>query len=302
MTSEAGRDMHPEVAEIADLSEGLLPVDRATQVRLHLADCELCTDVLASLEEIRGLLGTLPAPQRMPDDIAERIDAALAAEALLDSARPDVPRGTSTTTDSGNVPRGTSVSAPSGHAGSSTGPGRSGGSGIRPGGRRSRRLLLVAGSVASALVLGGAVYEVTANQSSDKNESSAMQRPGADASSGATSVAGQVKRLLTGQATSAGPDTGTTMAPNHADTPMFGQSTPPATGHGPAAVPSCVLNATHRTQVPLATEREVFNSSEAYLLVLPHPGNAALVDAFVVNASCTAGSSGTVLFQGTYPR
>ena len=220
MTSEAGRDMHPEVAEIADLSEGLLPVDRATQVRLHLADCELCTDVLASLEEIRGLLGTLPAPQRMPDDIAERIDAALAAEALLDSARPDVPRGTSTTTDSGNVPRGTSVSAPSGHAGSSTGPGRSGGSGIRPGGRRSRRLLLVAGSVASALVLGGAVYEVTANQSSDKNESSAMQRPGADASSGATSVAGQVKRLLTGQATSAGPDTGTTMAPNHADTPV----------------------------------------------------------------------------------
>jgi hypothetical protein len=67
-------------------------------------------------------------------------------------------------------------------------------------------------------------------------------------------------------------------------------------------VPSCVLKATQRTQSPLAADREVFEGVEAYLLVLPHASDATRVDAFVVNASCTASSPGAVLFQATYPR
>lgn len=301
MTPAAGEDTHPEVAEIADLSEGLLPVDRGAEVRLHLAHCALCTDVLASLEEIRGLLGTLPGAQRMPADVAGRIDAALAAEALLDSTRSDVPRGTSPT-DGGGVPRGTSAAAPGGRPASSTGPGRSGTYGSRPGGRRSRRLLLAAASVAAVVVLGGVVYEAgSGNQSRSSGDASAM-RSGSDTSPGAGSVAGQVQRLLAGQSTAAGPDIESTMAPNHADTPKFGQSTSPAASPGPTAVPACVLNATHRTQVPLAAQHEVFNGTEAYLLVLPHPADATRVDAYVVNASCTTAGPGAVLFRGTYPR
>ena len=80
---------HPDVAEISDLTEGLLPPSRTTDVRRHLDECELCADVHASLEEIRGLLGTMPGPPRMPDDVASRIDAALAAEALLNATAPD---------------------------------------------------------------------------------------------------------------------------------------------------------------------------------------------------------------------
>ena len=68
MTSTTDTAEHPDVAEISDLTEGLLPPSRTADVRRHLDECELCADVHASLEEIRGLLGTLPGPPRMPDD------------------------------------------------------------------------------------------------------------------------------------------------------------------------------------------------------------------------------------------
>ncbi|NUP39526.1 MAG: hypothetical protein HOY76_21565, partial [Streptomyces sp.] len=77
MTSSTDTDEHPEVTEISALAEGLLPPDRTADVRGHLAACELCADVQASLDEIRSLLGTLPGPVQMPADIAGRIDAAL---------------------------------------------------------------------------------------------------------------------------------------------------------------------------------------------------------------------------------
>ncbi|MFE4020900.1 anti-sigma factor family protein, partial [Streptomyces sp. NPDC059101] len=100
MTSTTGAGEHPEVSEISDLTDGLLSPSRTADLRNHLAGCALCEDVFASLEEIRGLLGTLPGPTRMPADVAERIDAALAAEALLDSTtaegKPLVSRETST--------------------------------------------------------------------------------------------------------------------------------------------------------------------------------------------------------------
>ncbi|MEU8487332.1 zf-HC2 domain-containing protein [Streptomyces sp. NPDC048641] len=88
MTSTTDTAEHPEVAEISELTEGLLSPSRTEEVREHLSGCELCADVYASLEEIRGMLGTLPGPPQMPADIAGRIDAALAAEALLDTEAP----------------------------------------------------------------------------------------------------------------------------------------------------------------------------------------------------------------------
>lgn len=89
MTSTTDTAGHPDVAEISDLTEGLLPPDRSTDIRRHLDACELCADVHASLEEIRELLGSAPQAQRMPDDVAERIDAALTAEAILGTFAPD---------------------------------------------------------------------------------------------------------------------------------------------------------------------------------------------------------------------
>lgn len=94
MTSPSDTDQHPDVEEISDLTEGLLPPSRTAELRQHLDACALCADVHQSLMEIRDLLGTLPGPSPMPADVAERIDAALAAEALLDaSPTADAPVG-----------------------------------------------------------------------------------------------------------------------------------------------------------------------------------------------------------------
>ncbi|MFD8661630.1 anti-sigma factor family protein, partial [Streptomyces globisporus] len=81
MTPTADTAQHPEVSEISDLTEGLLAPSRTAEVQQHLAQCDLCSEIRDSLEEIRGLLGTMPDPEPMPEDIAARIDAALAAEA-----------------------------------------------------------------------------------------------------------------------------------------------------------------------------------------------------------------------------
>ncbi|MFE9391057.1 hypothetical protein [Streptomyces sp. NPDC006784] len=75
------RDEHPEIDEISALSEDIVPEARRAELRAHLITCELCREVSASLEEIRETLGTLPGPERMPEDVASRIDRALAAEA-----------------------------------------------------------------------------------------------------------------------------------------------------------------------------------------------------------------------------
>jgi hypothetical protein len=86
-----GTGGHPDVTEISDLTEGLLSTARAAEVRRHLDTCGPCADVLASLEEIRGLLGSVPEAVPMPDDVAQRIDAALTAEALLGPVSPGAP-------------------------------------------------------------------------------------------------------------------------------------------------------------------------------------------------------------------
>ncbi|MEU0984941.1 zf-HC2 domain-containing protein, partial [Streptomyces griseus] len=110
VTSTADTAQHPEVSEISDLTEGLLAPSRATDVRQHLAGCDPCSEVRDSLEEIRSLLGALPEPEPMPEDVAARIDAALAAEARSTAPAEDEPVVVSReTTSAGGAP-----SAPAG--------------------------------------------------------------------------------------------------------------------------------------------------------------------------------------------
>jgi hypothetical protein len=80
-------DWHPSVEELSDFGEGLLPPGAGELVRSHLDVCPECVDTLDALTEIRALLGSTDSPQ-MPADVAERIDAALAAEALLAATAP----------------------------------------------------------------------------------------------------------------------------------------------------------------------------------------------------------------------
>jgi hypothetical protein len=108
MTSAAGTTQHPDVCEISDLAEGLLPAPRATDMRQHLSGCTVCTDIRDSLAEIRELLSALPTPPQMPGDIADRIVSALVSAA---------PSGTTARKEARHVSRETS---PASRAGGST--------------------------------------------------------------------------------------------------------------------------------------------------------------------------------------
>ncbi|CAG6393511.1 hypothetical protein NMG29_01840 [Streptomyces cocklensis] len=290
MTSTTGQDPHPDVMEIADLAEGILPPERATEVRAHAESCVECGEVLASLAEIRDLLGDLPEPEPMPADVAARIDAALAAEARFDSALPHVPRETSlpaqATGEAADVPRGTS--APAGRLSAPTGPGR---------GRRHRRaLLLGAASTAAVLALGGVVYELSSHSGPTANaDSSAQRKASAQGGDDSNAVGEEVARLLDGAGGKTGGGVTSPMLSPRGDAKVTGPDGTVIT------VPGCVLKATQRVQQPLAASREPYEGVDSYLVVIPDP-DPTQVDAYVVTATCTADTPGRVLFRGAYPR
>ena len=205
---------HPEVDELSALIEENLPVERRVELHAHLSECELCADVHSSLTDIRELLGTLPGPASMPEDVASRIDAALAAEALLDSTAPEadggaVSRETATsesvvsreTGSTGGRPSLSAKDRPAGHApassrtgsaGGSTGPGAGSPGRARSSGRRRRwrTVTLAAAASVVALGLGGVVLQSftddrSAEVSSGAVDDSARQAPGT--TSGSTS-------------------------------------------------------------------------------------------------------------------
>ncbi len=200
MTSTTDTAGHLDVAEISDLTEGLLPPDRSTDVRLHLDGCEPCADVYASLREIQGLLGSMPGPERMPADVAARIDAALAAEAshwlppartppvmfhvkhrlpvISSRAAPRVPSPISLPT----APRAVRVRRP-------------GRAARTPRGRRRGRFVL--GAVLTAAVLGaGSLVLTSLADNGDETAAHGTPTPSAETFSG-DSVQHQARALLT---------------------------------------------------------------------------------------------------------
>lgn len=322
MTSSTDTDEHPEVAEISALTEGLLSPSRTVDVRTHLATCGLCADVQTSLDEIRSTLGTLPGPVRMPEDIAGRIDAALAAEALLDATAPgdrtSVSRETEDTDSPGHVSRETepvadlagsvseekpspAVDRPAGRPrGATTGPGRKTAprTGTGPRGSRARRWpKVLLGSACAAAVIGiGALFFPSG---SDRDDGGPGTTAHADASSTAKPTLSEgafkarVQEMLADQKAT----------PSHGVTT---QNTPdmPLRANDPV-VPSCVQHGTGRSEPVLAAQQDTYDGKTAYIVVLPHRSDSSLVDAFVIDASCVSsshGSPGKLLVTRTYPR
>ncbi len=325
MTPEAmphGAGEHPEVDELSDLSEGILPLARAQQVRAHLEDCALCADTHASLTEIRSALGTLPGPVRMPADVAGRIDAALAAEALLDAHREAPVSRETGPADRAEVSRETkrastrSASPPAGPAPGSTRPGSAGPGSTGPGStgpgrgssRRARRLraLLTTTGVLAVLGLGGVVFQGLDGGASDAGRPTAQQER-TEGDGGAMADDGlerRVQALLDQRAGQKGPGQQDTPPDLLVESGEPGADPPPA--GGPAVVPSCVREGIGRPEQPLAAEPgRPYAGHPSYLVVLPHPGDPQRVDAYVVDSSCTADSTsgpGEVLAERTYRR
>ncbi|MET8247412.1 hypothetical protein ABZV31_25125 [Streptomyces sp. NPDC005202] len=310
MTSTTDTAGHPDVAEISDLTEGLLAPSRTADVRRHLDECELCADVYASLEEIRGLLGTLPGPPRMPADVVGRIDAALAAEALLNATAPentDTPALVSVTPaepaaadGDAHVSRETSAAdRPSGHARpSTTGPGR------KDHKRRGRRRIAVLGSVFTVAALG-VVSVVLASLHDDKGSDTAAH--GQPSASADTFSEGTLKNQVADLLTKAQKSQGTTHPPH-----SFGVDSAPGTdkpnvlkNQPTVSVPTCVRQGIDRTGTPLAAQEGTYDGKDAYLVVLPDAsGDTTRLTAYVVDATCVQhpSTSAKVLLLHSYAR
>ncbi|MET9381931.1 hypothetical protein ABZY09_12785 [Streptomyces sp. NPDC002928] len=303
MTSTTDMAGHPDVAEISDLTEGLLPPSRTSEVRRHLDECELCADVYASLEEIRNLLGTVPGPSRMPAEVAGRIDAALAAEALLSATAPDAvgasvsvasTRSPSGADDSAHVSRETPTATdrPAGHARNSTGPGR------KDGRRRGRRKVAVLGAAftAAALGLGSVLLSSLWNGTSPGNTAQGHQSTAADTFSEGK-LERQVATLLVqasgGSRTPNG--LGAETAPGTIKPKVFKQPT----------VPACIQKGIDRDDAALATEEGIYKGTDALLVVLPSTSDSTRVTVYIVDATCVGHPSSTtakVLLTHSYTR
>ncbi|MEU8958931.1 hypothetical protein AB0C93_32115 [Streptomyces sp. NPDC048518] len=315
MTTTTDSAGHPDVAEISDLIEGLLSPSRTGEVRSHLADCELCADVHASLEEIRGLLGTLPGPPRMPDDVAGRIDAALAAEALLDSTTSDgIPAETvpepvavgsapatahvSRETTPAPALSGTATDRPAGHSRAATGPGRGG----RLRGTRRRTAVLGAVFTAAAIGLGTLLTQTMGSDPGGTSESASKRPSSAEAFSG-KEIKGRVADLLDKNHVKKAP------GKSEASTPSFAPRSSPESPKMDSTlraveVPECIQRGIG-DRTPLAAEEGSYEGKRAYLVVVPHDSESDMVSAYVVDAACVGTSSpaaGKVLVTHAYPQ
>ncbi|MEU1007095.1 hypothetical protein [Streptomyces sp. NPDC005890] len=299
MTSTTDTAGHPDVAEISDLTEGLLPPDRGTDVRRHLDACEACADVYAQLEEIRGLLGSVPAPERMPDDVAARIDAALAAEAPLTAGDEDttgrVSRETSTAADH---PADLPADRPAGRPRAATGPGRK----DKRGRRRGR---LVLGAVLTAAVLGaGSLVLTSLGDNGDHTTAHGTPTASGETFSG-DSVQHQVKTLLI---TKKGLQRGSERPRLNSD----GGSDTPGSTEGPntliqttVPVPDCVRQALRQSADVLGAKTGTYAGKAAYLVVVADTLDSKRVTAYVVDAACVhqqTASTGTVLLKQSVSR
>jgi len=314
VTSTTDTAGHPDVAEISDLTEGLLPPSRTTEVRQHLDECELCADVFESLEEIRGLLGTLPGPPRMPAEIAGRIDAALAAEALLGATAPETlaaptlvsaSRSVSGEDTGTHVSRETSPQAdrPSGRPHAATGPGR------QDRGRGGRRGRIVLGAVFTAAVLGaGSLFLQSLGDHKTSDAAHGNPTSAADTFSKGKLESEVADLLSTKTATSRGAGTGDSL--NAATVPEDGTKsstkTPQTLIQPSGTIPNCIRQGIDRgNEDVLGAKKGTYNGKAAYLVVLPDASDSTRVTAYIVDAGCVSpqtSTPGKVLLTESYPR
>ncbi|GHJ91988.1 hypothetical protein SNE510_15070 [Streptomyces sp. NE5-10] len=303
-TDKADTAQHPDVSEISDLTEGLLSPSRSATVRRHLDGCALCADVRSSLEEIRGLLGTLPGPPRMPAEIAGRIDAALAAEALLDATAPASTRPVSreTTAPADAVSRETAPPAAAARPSSGRPPAPRAATGPGRGRTRHRRRIAVLSGIAGSLVAAVCAYSLYALSQNGADTHGVASDTSAAVPLGTFSgeaVEDRVESLLGG-------GDHAVRAPK-ADRPeslaaQESGNVGTAQRNSDGALPPCVLAGTGRQDAVLASERGEYEGTSAYLLVLPDRTDGDRVQAYVIDADCTGNTPGKLLRTASYPK
>ncbi|MFJ8446650.1 hypothetical protein [[Kitasatospora] papulosa] len=307
MTSAADMTQHPDVSEIADLTEGLLLPPREAVVHRHLASCDECGDIHASLEEIRSLLRSAGTPSdHMPEDVARRIETALAREAVSAATTPDPAASVSRETEALSADA-TAAPRPAGRPRGATGPGRS------PARRKRRTVIL--GTAFGAAAVGMSAFLFQSFPSSQDSAGSmadhgvsAAEKSQEDFSEGA--LEGRVHTLLNETKASEAPESDP--AEPSMDTPPSPGTLPPE-GATPSTrlfapvvrIPPCVQKGTGRSTPALAVEEGSYEGTAAFLVVLPHTTDSSRVQAYVVDAACVdskTAAKGKLLLTHSYAR
>lgn len=303
MTTAEPTGPHPEVDRLADFAAGDLP-DTDTVAR-HLAGCADCRATVATLREaddaVLSRLAGVPALEKVPADVAERLDLALSAASGASLTVLPAERG---------APARRRVRAGAGRGGWPA-------------------WLAGAAAVVTVLALGIAIGVGALGGSSGSGRNGQGGQPttaagGATANGAVTasnrnyteaSLGAELPALLAGHA---GP-------PAAAARPVAnGQSATGSKDTLAAPVPSgalasaqdlrtlaqpeqlrhCVANLTATPVAPqatpwLAVDLARWNGQPAAVILLPSPGKPAFVDAFVVAPGCP---TGTFLYYHHYAR
>ncbi|KWW97849.1 hypothetical protein C3Y87_11495 [Carbonactinospora thermoautotrophica] len=269
---------HPDPETISDYLEGLLSRPAARRVEVHLRRCGSCRDTQAALGEVRELLAASDAGP-MPPQVAARIEAALASP------------GERVSGDAGPT-------TPGEPAASMTSRKRS---------RRSAWLLRAAAAVAVVAAGVGIVPQLLPGVWPRQNSATSTNAP-APARSGQPGSGGQQESsprlsglpgpvLYRGRPYAAA-QFGTqvhellreaaTIRPFQGRPPSGSQGGVPYDGDA-ASVVGCVREATGRPgDPPVVVDFGTYEGRQAAVVVLHDETNPALLDAYVVPASCPA--------------
>jgi len=234
----------------------------------------------------------------MPADVVGRIDAALAAEALLQATAPEVvnaPAPTETT----HVSRETSPTAarPAGHARTATtGPGR------KDRQRNGRRKVAVLGAVFTVAALGFGSVLLSALDGGKSTDAAHGQATTSADTFSASGLEKQVSDLLTKKKSAS---SGGSRAPHTS----MGANNIPDSGDPhilvTPAVPQCIQNGIHSSGSPLAAEDGVYKGTDAILVVLRDPSDGTRVTAYIMDASCVKNAptgAAKILLKQSYAR
>ncbi|MFC9328342.1 hypothetical protein [Kitasatospora sp. NPDC057015] len=294
---------HPSIDDLADFAEDLVEgPEAAATLREHLDGCPDCRETLAALAEVSELLGTEPAPP-MPEDVAGRIDAALAAEAAARARTTSVPRSQPVPASGAGAPGSPRPAAgpdPSSRpeppsrpvsATPPTGPGR-------PRRRGRRRALLATAFALAAVTLGALLLRTPApDQATDT-------AAGAAAASAPSSPSAVAPVRPGTQAPKEQPAIGSARNEYREDT--LAAQARELVGTSAVARPAEGEELTTRTAGPcapastaplLATDHGTFAGVPADLLVYAVPGHPDQLDVYLVGTGCADGRESVLLHR-----
>ncbi|WP_405012322.1 hypothetical protein [Kitasatospora sp. NBC_01539] len=294
-TPSAAEPAHPDIDAIADLAEGLTDPAAEPALRAHLAACASCADTLAALSDVQDLLGAVDTPP-MPDDVARRIDTALAAARTPAAPAPEPTEAGRTAVDGHGRHAVPTTSGPGSASGPASGPAARpgpGGPGRRGRGRRRAVLAAVAGV---ALGLGALLVPLTARTTDGGSTADSAARPAAGAQKPDTKAGtdfdeatladriGQLVRSATSSPAAAGPDASTAPGAPGLQAP---EGTPP--GGSATAAPPCAAALTGREPGALVTAAPgSYHASPVTALVYAVPGQDASLDVYLITPDCAA--------------